>query len=66
MSNKAIIVKMIRVMMLVPVLLVIAWTVARDVVVGDVGYVVRFRYRQFGSISLFRYLHRAAAYIYFS
>ena len=34
--------------------------------VGDVGYVVRFRYRQFGGISLFRYLHRAAAYIYFS
>ena len=34
-SNNAIIVKMIRVMMLVPVLLVIAWTVARDVAKRD-------------------------------
>ena len=34
-SNNAIIVKMIRVMMLVPVLLVIAWTVARDVAQRD-------------------------------
>ena len=34
-SNNAIIVKMIRVMMLVPVLLVIAWTVTRDVAKRD-------------------------------
>lgn len=34
-SNNAIIVKMIRVIMLVPVLLVIAWTVARDVAKRD-------------------------------
>ena len=34
-SNNAIIVKMIRVMMLISVLLVIAWTVARDVAKRD-------------------------------